>query len=90
MLGDDSCLRCGIRCAVVMWTRLDSLRLAMLTALSILLRLTIDLNRFQITDYGLLPSFYTASPRQRLFHDWDGCFSLTFLRLTGLRIRHAG
>jgi hypothetical protein len=57
MLGDDSCLRCGIRCAVVMWTRLDSLRLAMLTALSILLRLTIDLNRFQITDYGLFHLF---------------------------------
>jgi hypothetical protein len=58
MLGDDSCLRCEIKCAVVaMLTRRDSLRSAMLMALSILPRLTTEL----ITDYGLFTaSFYTA------------------------------
>jgi hypothetical protein len=83
MLGDDSCLRCGIKCAVAILTRRDNLRSVMLRALSNLPRLTTEL----ITDYGLLLLLSTRhSPRQRLFYDWDGCFSLTILRLTGLRI----
>mgnify|MGYP001658725928 CR=1 FL=1 len=54
MLGDDSCLRCGIKCAVAMLTRRDSLRSVMLMALSNLPRLTTEL----ITDYGLFYFFF--------------------------------